>query len=47
MTSRDARIDALMRLYEHGEISRDELSEQIIIQDEMADDTRRRRENIA
>ena len=46
-TSRDARIDALMRLYEHGEISHDELSEQIIIQDEMADDARRRRENIA
>ena len=45
--SRDARIDALMRLYEHGEISHDELSEQIIIQDEMSDDVRRRKEGIA
>ena len=47
MTSRDTRIDRLMRLYEHGEISHDELSEQIIIQDEMADDVRRRKEGIA
>ena len=47
MTSRDARIDRLMRLYEHGEISHDELSEQIIIQDEMADDVRRRKEGTA
>ena len=47
MTSRDARIDRLMRLYEHGEISHDELSEQIIIQDEMADDVRRRKEGLA
>ena len=47
MTSRDTRIEALMRLYEHGELSHDELSEQIIIQDEFSDDARRRRENIA
>lgn len=46
MTSRDARIDALMRLYEHGEISHDELSEQIIIQDQYADAARRRREGL-
>lgn len=47
MTSRDARIDRLMRLYEHGELSRVEMEEQVLIADEMADDTRRRRENIA
>ncbi|MDN6350097.1 hypothetical protein [Yaniella sp.] len=47
MTSRDARIDALMRLYEHGEISHDELSEQIIIQEEFSDDVRRRKEGLA
>lgn len=46
MTSRDTRIDALMRLYEHGELSHDELSEQIIIQDEYADDARRKREGL-
>ena len=46
MTSRDARIDALMRLYEHGELSRAELEEQIQIADEIADDVRRRKENI-
>lgn len=47
MTSRDARIDRLMRLYEHGEISHDELSEQIIIQEEFSDDVRRRKEGLA
>lgn len=47
MTSRDTRIDRLMRLYEHGELSRAEMEEQVLIADEMADDARRRRENIA
>lgn len=45
--SRDARIDRLMRLYEHGELSRAELEEQVLIADEMADDVRRRKEGIA
>ena len=47
MTARDARIDALMRLYEHGELSRAELEEQILFQDEAADDARRKREGVA
>lgn len=47
MTIRDTRIDALMRLYERGELSRAEMEEQVLIADEMADDARRRRENIA
>lgn len=46
MTTRDARIDQLMRLYEHGELSRAELEEQILIQEEFSDDNRRRRLNI-
>lgn len=45
--NRDARIEAIMRRYEAGEISYAVAQEAIIFSDEEADDQRRRANGIA